>query len=147
MDLLKWFTTHLNFDYQEKTETLIDAMMQQEILFSPTGSRDFQNSANVYYQFQVDRPGIAANMTRIFKGQARQGLQVSRSLVEKMNQVIKETTDKNKEEELVVDKNKLKTSKSFVEFVEASAELQAVQISSLQRDDKIAFFLNIYQVT
>lgn len=121
-------------------------MMQQEILFSPTGSSSFQRSPNIYYQFQVDRPGIAANMTRIFKGQARQGHEVSRNLVEKMNLVLKETTYKNKEDEVTVDKNKLKTSKSYVDFVEACAELQAIQISSLQRDEKIACFLNIYQI-
>lgn len=145
-DLYTWFTKNLNFDYQEKIETIIDTMIQQEILFSPTGSRNFKRSPNVYYQFQMDRPGIAANMTKIFKGQARQGLEVSKNIVEKMNQVLKETIVKNNEEEIVVDKNKLSISKSFVEFVEASAELQAIQISSLERDEKIACFLNIYQV-
>jgi len=145
-DVSQWFNDHFALKDEEQINHIIREMIQQELIHSPNDAKEWQNSPKVLYRFQVDKPGIAANMIKVFKGHARQGLEVSKDLIGKMNDLLAEVRDREHPETLTIDKNKLKLARSFLEFQKDSAELQAIQLSSLQQDEKIACLLNIYQV-
>lgn len=145
-DVSQWFNEHFALKEEEHINNIIHEMIQQELIHSPNDAKQWQNSPKVLYRFQVDKPGIAANMAKVFKGHARQGLEVSRDLIGKMNDLLAEVRDRQHPETLIIDKNKLKLARSFLDFQKDSAELQAIQLSSLQQDEKIACFLNIYQI-
>jgi len=145
-DLYKWFNDHFELIDQKQIGYIIHEMIQQELLHSPNDAKEWQNSSKVLYRFQVDKPGIAANMIKVFKGHARQGLEVSKELVRKMNDLLTEVRDKSQPEIHAIDKNKLKVARNFIELQKATAELQAIQLTSLHQDEKIACLLNIHQI-
>lgn len=145
-DIFKWFKVHLNCEDLSQITQLCNKMLDEGYIYSPSGETQYQNKPNHYYRFQMDRPGIAANAFKIFKGQSRNALQISVELITKMNEVIKGVRSETNGE-IVVDVTNLDSQKAYAEYLKSTIELQHVQLNGLERDEKIAFFINLYQVT
>eukprot|EP01016_Furgasonia_blochmanni_P039649 TRINITY_DN4957_c0_g1_i4.p1 TRINITY_DN4957_c0_g1~~TRINITY_DN4957_c0_g1_i4.p1 ORF type:complete len:537 (-),score=137.69 TRINITY_DN4957_c0_g1_i4:87-1697(-) len=143
-DLNNWFKTRF-----KATDDIIrkycQEMIDQSIIHSVNDYVDFQITSKALYRFQVDKPSIAMNMYKIWSGEVRKALVVAQDLITKMNEVIQEVkVEINGEFSLSYDK--IKDSKALIKYQDASCELQRCEIMSLPKLEKIAFFLNIYQV-
>jgi hypothetical protein len=71
----------------------------------------------------------------------RKALVCAQDLISKMNEVIQEING-----EYSFSYDKIKESKALIKYQDASCELQRCEIMSLPKLEKIAFFINIYQI-
>lgn len=144
-DLVNWFNKELDCKSLEEISKLVEGMLEQELMHSLNGSSKFDPSSKGLYRFQVDKPGIAANMLKIYKGQPKNPLQLTIDLVRKMNEIISEIRVENAGE-VELKLVKLEGSVAFREFKKMICELPSAPLSTLAKSQKIAYFLNIYQV-
>jgi len=145
-DLFECVKTNFGIGDPE-AQMMCHKLLKEEIIYPVTGqSSTFSQDSEHFYRFHVDREGIAANMYRIYKGQARPAIQVSIDLVLKMNEVLKEVIYSPGPGEKKLNIEKLKESKKYEEYQKAACELQAVQLIGLYKDEIVSFFLNLYQV-
>ena len=145
-DFVNWFKKELNVSNLDEIAKAVNGMMEQELLHSPSGAKSFQNSSKALYRFQMDEPGSAANMLKVYKDQTRNPLQCTVDLVTKMNTLIKEIRVEVTPGEVGLNVDKLKNSNIYKDFKKSICELQTIPLSTLNKTEKIACFLNIYQV-
>ncbi len=145
-DLVNWFKTHINFDNIEMITKVCNNMLNEGLIYSPSGLSNFQNNSTSLYRFQMDRPGIPVNLYKKFKEQARSAIQVTADLVAKMNEVIKEVRVETAPGVGEVSADKIDSSKAFGEYMKMICELQTIQINNLNKNEIISCFLNIYQI-
>ena len=81
------------------------------------------------------------NQVRFWKGPARDPLEVSIKLVEKITKFYSETIDENG----TLDIQSAVYSSAYDEYLDACAELVKVNLDNMTESQKIAFFLNVYQ--
>jgi hypothetical protein len=84
-------------------------------------------------------------MFRVWRDECRPANQLASELISKMNDILKDSVT-GKEDDMSQVLAKVKRSKHYLQYMELSAELQGVNIQALQKNEKIAFFLNMYQL-
>jgi NIMA (never in mitosis gene a)-related kinase len=145
-DLFNAFKTHLKIDSLEAVTTACKSMLDEGLLFSLQESTMFHCTPKDFYRFQVDRPGIAANMQKIYKSQAPPFGQLTTELISKLNEVIKECIKEVGVEEFEVDLVKLKHSKAYVDFNKQICQLQTIQLFTISRNELTVGFINLHQI-
>jgi len=146
-DLVNWFKKVFSISDIEEIGRAVVGMMEQDLLHSPNGYKQLQNNSKALYRFQVDEPGSAVNMLKIYKEQAtKDPQQLTQDLVIKMNDILKEVRVEVTPGEVGLNTDKLKTSNTYKEFKKAICELQTAPLTSLNKNEKIACFLNLYQI-
>lgn len=145
-DLVNWFKVHINFDNLEMITKVCNNMLNEGLIYSPSRLLTFRSDATSLYRFQMDRPRIPVNLYKKFKEQARPAPQVTADLVAKMNEVIKEIRVETTPGVGEISAEKIDASKHFNEYMKMICELQTIQLNTLDQNDIIACFLNIYQI-
>ncbi len=145
-DLVNWFKKELNISDLDEIGKGVLHMMDQGMLRSLDGDNKFQNNSKTLYRFQVDERGNAANMSRIYK-ETRDPQKLAQDLLVRMNEILNEVRVEVRPGEVSLNIGKLKDSKIYKEFKKEICQLQATPVTSLNQNEKIAFFLNIYQVS
>lgn len=101
----------------------------------------FKTGDDILYRFLEDNPSKALNSgVAAYKkvGRASEvGVMLRNSILQLYDDFL--SADGKK-----VDYDGMKKSKNFKEYVKISALLQRVEVTSLSRDEKLAFFINIY---
>lgn len=123
----------------------IEKLMEKGVLYNVDGNTKFVNSDKALYKFQMDREDIAANMVWPWVQEYRKPLLVSAELLTKVINIYKDLLKESDEGKLYIEYEKLSEHSDYSRFVSAAAELQGVNLSSLDKKEKSMFFLNIYQ--
>jgi NIMA (never in mitosis gene a)-related kinase len=155
-----WFKTHENcvpgselvsaiqrlfgVDTRNAIESL-ERFIDKGVLFNVDGSTKLVNSDKALYRFQMDREDIAANMVWPWMQEYRKPLLVSAELLTKIINIYKDLLKESDEGKLYIEYEKLAENADYTRFVSSTAELQGVNLSSLDKKEKSMFFLNIYQ--
>jgi len=145
-DLYHWFNTHYKYDNLSVIKKVCNNMLEEDLIYSLSGATSYQKSESHLYRFQMDRPGIAVNMVRPYKGPSRNAAQLSIDLVMKMNEVLKEVRKEASPGEAAIDIGALEKSKAYSQFEKLICELQTVQVNNLIKNELMTCFINLYQV-
>lgn len=107
----------------------------------------FANESEAYYVFQCDKQTIYHNMYKIWYGDVRNALDVSCDLVKLANKVILEIRPLSSNQ-IVIPNNFCKNSNEYRLFIDSICELQKIILDckNMEKDEQLAFFLNLYQV-
>eukprot|EP00826_Nyctotherus_ovalis_P064130 TRINITY_DN9401_c0_g1_i7.p1 TRINITY_DN9401_c0_g1~~TRINITY_DN9401_c0_g1_i7.p1 ORF type:complete len:592 (+),score=140.02 TRINITY_DN9401_c0_g1_i7:92-1867(+) len=124
---------------------MLENFFDKGVLYSVNGETNFINSDTVLYKFQMDRENIAANMAWPWVKQHSKPLIVSARLLIRILNIYKKLLKESKQGTLYIESGNLAESNEYIEYVAASAELQGVNLLSLDRKQKFIFFLNVYQ--
>ena len=119
-----------------------------------------ENQARIFnlgnlYRFYMDRDDIADNLLKRWTENPGDAIEVSQNLVSLATEVYQEAVidasdGSNEEEEVDEDENTIDVeaaikSVQYKKYINAVAELEKIEILSLNLYQKVAFFLNIYQ--
>ena len=100
------------------------------------------------YRFQIDRQDIAANCIKTWNQTPDHPVDVSIKLVnliaEVYQQAFVEDENDGSDQEAIIDAEQALASPEYKRYINACAELQAVEILDLSKDQKVVFFLNIH---
>jgi NIMA (never in mitosis gene a)-related kinase len=143
-DLKKWFQAKFNNDNESHLVKVCQNFLDQSIIHpvNSNNSSEFDASEKTSYRFQMDKPGIATNMTKIWSKEVRMPLAITHDLILRLNEVLTEMRSSKTQ----WDQQHLIACPSYLKFIDMSAELQRVNLATSGRSDKLAFFLNIYQI-
>eukprot|EP00850_Spirogloea_muscicola_P020059 SM000206S06268 [mRNA] locus=s206:123095:126021:+ [translate_table: standard] len=167
-DAVAWFRKELpdvesDADAVQMGRDLQDAQLLHHVTFS----QSFQDEASVLFRLHAEEPGLsqALNARRVWvkptrpasevdgASIARQAvspeyilclflcLQVAETLRQKVSELYEEALS---EDGRTVRYNALKSSQAYGQYVAATEELQRVDLFSLTRMEKMAFFINVY---
>lgn len=90
----------------------------------------------------MDREDIADNLVRKCKSEPTGALEVSINLVNKIEEVYKQALDE--EDETIINSELALNSTAYDGYLQACSELAKIDISKLNRNERIVFFLNVY---
>jgi NIMA (never in mitosis gene a)-related kinase len=145
-DLFNWFNNHFKYDNLETITKVCNNMLDEGLIYSPSGTSKYEKSATHYYRFQMDRPGIAVNTIRPYKGPSRNAAQLSLDLIVKMNEVLREIRLEVSPGETGIDMSQLEKSKAYSQYEKLICELQTLQLNNLNKNELMTCFINLYQV-
>ena len=98
------------------------------------------------YRFPIDCDNIAANMIKRFKGvEVGDAVTVSQNCVTFATALYEAALFDDEDGQQEIDGEAAFQSEEYKKFIEAVAELQKVEILSISPEQKMAFFLNVYQ--
>eukprot|EP00743_Colponemidia_sp_Colp-15_P010894 GILK01012068.1.p1 GENE.GILK01012068.1~~GILK01012068.1.p1 ORF type:complete len:862 (+),score=168.21 GILK01012068.1:96-2681(+) len=143
-DLANWITNKLGVD-REKAVSMAADMLDQQLIHHVEDKEDFRDSSTSLYRFQEDKPDIALNMTRIWSDQVRKASLVGAELVHVLNSLLPKCLSLDDLGNPQLDLDAVHRQPDYQRFVTATGELQRVEIITLSRHEKMAFFLNVYQ--
>jgi NIMA (never in mitosis gene a)-related kinase len=133
-DLLKVLMEKFMFT-PENSLAMSQDMLVQELIHSADGSSGFNETK--YYKFQEDRNDIARNLVYAWTKEVRVAHAVMSDLVSQAN-IIYERYQANSTEAL--------SSAEMSSFMRAAGELSRVEVKTLPRHERLAFFVNLYQI-
>lgn len=127
---------------REQAVLLGQRMCQRKIFHHVTDDHDFKDSY-LYYRFRADDSDVTTtlNTLRQFEGEARAAAEVAEQLRAHISAVYNKFVTANGRGVYYA---VLPSSPEFQQFVEATEELQRAEIGTLTNDEKVAFFINIY---
>jgi len=96
------------------------------------------------YRLYMDREDIADNQVRKWKSEVRGPMEVSVNLIPKVEELYKQAIVED-EDQNQIDVDLALNSTQYNSFIVACSELELVDISKLNNNERIAFFLNVYQ--
>ena len=120
-------------------QSLMDVRMFHD--YEQERNAKFSPSPAALYRFQVDAGSPSLNKQRIFLGTPRDPNVVASELRRRLEQVLNNYADADG-----VDYPAIASSSEFAAYVDASSELQTVDLSQLDRNSRIAFGLNVYNM-
>ena len=145
-DLKIWFANKHGIIEEEKLHQVCDALIDQKILQAANGYVPFKEDVKALYRFPIETLHSGVNTFKKWTQPQRNALIISIELVTKMNEAFKELKVESIMQDDTFSLNKIANSTNFTKFCDATCELQTVKFTGLDRKEKIAFFLNIYQV-
>ena len=145
-DLKKWFARKLDIKEEQKLHQVCDALIDHKLLQPANGYVPFKEDVKALYRFPVEILNPGANNFKKWTQPPRNALIVSTELVTKINDALKELKVESIMQDDTFSLEKIANSNTFTKFCDATCELQVVKLTGLDRKEKIAFFVNIYQV-
>eukprot|EP00850_Spirogloea_muscicola_P019628 SM000195S05275 [mRNA] locus=s195:216834:219746:+ [translate_table: standard] len=137
-DAVAWFRKELpdvasDADAVQMGRDLQDAQLLHHVTFS----QSFQNEASVLFRLHADEPGLsqALNAPRVWIKPTRPASEV---------EGIRAYEEALSDDGRTVRYNALKSSQAYGQYVAATEELQRVDLFTLTRMEKMAFFINVY---
>jgi hypothetical protein len=140
-DIYRWILEHVESN-ERRAKSICQIMLDKELIQSVDGNPEFETVG--LFRMYMDREDLPDNMVRRFKDKPREALKVSQSLVQKAEDLFAQAI---KEEDGVtnIDIEAALKSTQYQAYLNAVAELVKVNLNELNQDEKIAFFLNVYQ--
>lgn len=130
---------------RKKGAIICQKMLEGEFFTSiePAGSRVF--STKNLYRFAIDKDNIADNKVKNWTGPAGDALAVSQNLVNLATELYEKALYEDEEGQQELDGETALRSTEYKKFLKAIGELEKVEFLSIGTEQKIAFFLNVYQ--
>lgn len=142
-DIYEWLLDKAEPD-QKKARLIGQRMLEMGLITSVEGKLFF--SLNDLYKFYFDSDNIAANLIRKWKGECRDPLEVSHNLVNKIEEVYSCAIDDDDEDSgNVIDVDAALHSTEYKSYINSCCELERVNVNDMNLNDKISFFMNVYQ--
>lgn len=126
-DIQAWIMEHVETNDQ-KAKQICQKMLEKEIIQNIEGKQLF--NTNELYRMYMDRDDVADNLTRKWKGEARNALLVSTQLVAKIGEVYQEAFIEEDGEKKIDVEQALKSSQ-FRGYLIACCELEKVNLIEL----------------
>ena len=120
-------------------------MLEGEFIKSvdPPDSKVF--STKNLYRFSIDRDNIADNKVKNWTGPGGDALLVSQNLINLATELYQKALYEDEEGQQEIDGETALRSGEYRKFLKAISELEKVDFLSISNEQKIAFFLNVYQ--
>ncbi|RDD47850.1 Glutaredoxin-1 [Trichoplax sp. H2] len=135
----EWLAKHKNIDIDEALK-LGQELIDRYFLHPIHGDRKFENGSS-YYRFLEDDDDKALNMEFTSECEPRSASEVG----EDLRRLILKTYSKYLSNDgKKIDYKGIAESQEFQEYRRAAAELQRVNVATLSKEEKLAFFINIY---
>jgi hypothetical protein len=115
-------------------------LLHNRIIHHVTYSEDFKDEY-LFYRFQADHGTSVLNMNIIYSGSSRKAADIAQDL---RKQILVLYNDFLSPDGNHVDYKGMGASEAFQRYVAATAQLQTTDISDMTREEKTAFFVNIY---
>jgi len=166
-EAVDWMTQNLSITRREDAVKIGQQLMDSGILHHVTSSEPFADQ-HYYYRFQEDEESKILNMKRVWLPDviARPALEVAQELITKLACLVEEFRIRRQRSNSGVaaagtgspytpegllgtvkpqsDYEAIRESEQFRSYVFATAELQRVDLAALDHEEKLVFFVNIY---
>ena len=147
-DLAQWLSKNNYVTQEQGAKRIIESLIEYRFLeFASANTRhkEFFDSAITFYHFQLEHKSLGvANAFKVWISISRPAKQIAADLINKMNILLKQL-NKHGSTAAEAEIMKLSENQLYNDYLEASLELQDVNLKPLQKDEKIAFFMNLYQ--
>eukprot|EP00003_Mantamonas_plastica_P005887 TRINITY_DN147_c2_g1_i1.p1 TRINITY_DN147_c2_g1~~TRINITY_DN147_c2_g1_i1.p1 ORF type:complete len:340 (-),score=113.48 TRINITY_DN147_c2_g1_i1:240-1259(-) len=140
-----WILANLpNIKSRSHAVKLGQIMMNSYLLHHVTSNEPFRDKEKELYRFQVDDESASKvlNRRKIWKEQTQDVHTVCNTLHSIMKALLTEFSIDGK----LIDLDSLSNSSIFRHYLMESAQLQKINLNPLNRDEKIAFFINAYNL-
>jgi hypothetical protein len=138
--------TWMNKNFQMTSEDAMklgNQMIELGIIHHVSFEHTFKNEG-LYYRFQMDDKSSTLNSKKVWVVAARPANIVAIELLARIVEIYQANfSDGNLDKKLL---KQVRSSAEFVDFATATAELQKVDIASLNHVQRLTFFLNIHNV-
>jgi len=143
-ELVNWMIKNLGHTPESACHEF-EKLMEKGVIYHVDGHVTFENSDKAFYKFQADRTDIAANMVWPWTSDYRKPLSVSIELLNKIIGIYKVLLKESEDGKLYIAYDELQKQTEFSRYVAAAAELQGINLTALNKSEKLMFFLNVYQ--
>eukprot|EP00656_Telonema_subtile_P041830 TRINITY_DN4713_c0_g1_i4.p1 TRINITY_DN4713_c0_g1~~TRINITY_DN4713_c0_g1_i4.p1 ORF type:complete len:727 (+),score=154.78 TRINITY_DN4713_c0_g1_i4:251-2431(+) len=143
-ELVTWMVAHFKLDDRERVLPICDQLLCRKVITHSNGNgQAFKDSADEYYHFQEDTDEPCMNLKRIWDVPARDAHDVACSLQDQLKKVYGVCVSPDGTS---VDYDAMKKCVEFRELELTLAELQVVELSTLSFREKLAFWINLYNI-
>eukprot|EP00238_Polyblepharides_amylifera_P007352 CAMPEP_0196585584 /NCGR_PEP_ID=MMETSP1081-20130531/51207_1 /TAXON_ID=36882 /ORGANISM="Pyramimonas amylifera, Strain CCMP720" /LENGTH=592 /DNA_ID=CAMNT_0041907181 /DNA_START=167 /DNA_END=1945 /DNA_ORIENTATION=- len=141
--LVSWLVERVEGADRLEAAGLAVRMQELWLLKHVTNSAGFADDKDIYFRFQEDDPEAPLNMRRVWRGAVRPAAEVGESLRSEIESLYSHFLSADGRE---VDYQSLMASPDFETFVQATGELQRVDLFQMSREELMAFFINVYNI-
>eukprot|EP00826_Nyctotherus_ovalis_P048220 TRINITY_DN5652_c0_g5_i1.p1 TRINITY_DN5652_c0_g5~~TRINITY_DN5652_c0_g5_i1.p1 ORF type:complete len:528 (+),score=116.22 TRINITY_DN5652_c0_g5_i1:721-2304(+) len=120
----------------------LQKLMNKGLFHSVDGTTKFANSDNALYKFEKDEEGKEISKVISLRNKSRDPLSVSAELLAKAISIYNYLSKDTDEEKSNTEHNE---SSDLIKLEEAANELQEIDLLLLNKEEKVKFFLNVYQ--
>lgn len=135
-DILDWILEHAESD-QNRSRRICQKMLERDLFVAVEPGQGKIFNVNNLYRFYMDRFDIADNQHKKWKDEAGDAIEVSIKLLSLISEVYRPVNLEDSVKEV--------QALEYKRYINASQELQCVDILKLTRPQRVAFFLNVYQ--
>ncbi|XP_062506238.1 uncharacterized protein LOC134182807 [Corticium candelabrum] len=138
-ELVDWLVKNKNMNRSEATE-MGRELMKRNFCHHVADDHEFKDEY-LFYRFVEDKRRSALNMSYVTDCEPHGANVISEHL---RHLILQLYADHLSQDGKAVDYEGMGRNPKFASYVKATAQLQRVDVNSLSREEKIAFFINIY---
>lgn len=143
-ELITWMVNYFQIEDRTRVVPVCTQMLTRKVLAHLNGdNQTFQDSPDQFYHFQEDTVEPCMNLKRVWDVPPRDAHDVACSLQEQLRTVYGLHVSPDGRG---VDYNSMKECESFHQLELMLAELQVVELSTLSFREKLAFWINLYNI-
>lgn len=144
-DLVTWMVRYFQIEDRSRVLPVCDELLNRQVIAHSNGdSKSLLDSADEFYQFQEDVIEPCWNLKRIWDvTPARPAHEVAHTLRTLLQKVYDAFVSPDRQ---CVDYDAMKSSDAFLELEMALTELQSVDLATLSFREKLAFWINLYNI-
>ena len=131
----------------EQLTHLCQDLITYEFIHPVLNNYKFSKEDRAYYIFQQDRPNLINNMIKVWYEDVRKPLEVTCDIIRQLNKLLLEIRPFSPKI-LEIPNDYANNSKDYRKFLDSICELQRIDLNvkNMEKDEILAFFLNLYQV-
>jgi len=144
-DLVTWMVRYFQIEDRSRVLPVCDELLNRQVISHSNGtSNSLLDSADEFYQFQEDVTEPCLNLKRIWDMMpSRPAHDVAHTLRAHLQKIYEHFVSPDRR---YVDYDGMKTSDDFLELEMSLTELQSVDLSTLSFREKLAFWINLYNI-
>lgn len=139
-ELVNWLIENGEADSRERAIQIGNELLDLHYFHHVTQDHNFKDK-HLFYRFIEDEPVFALNGSELNSCRARSATEVGEELRRLLLDLYSEFLSKDGK---YVDYSGIKSSESYKTYVYKTWELQRLDMSDLTREEKLAFWINIY---
>ncbi|CEG01687.1 Domain of unknown function DUF547 [Ostreococcus tauri] len=143
-EAVDWMIANKKAETTEDAVRLGEEMVLERLIQDVDAAAPFVLDGDALFRFRSEAPSLGCaplNCAKLYVGESRD----AKSVVEDVrNRILKLYDEFLSADGRAVDYAGLRASAGFKDFVESSEELQRVNLNALSREERIAFFINVY---
>ena len=124
---------------RQVAKMLFDAKMFRHV----SNEHTFEDSTKYFYRMTAHEEPLVLNSWRVWNDRVDMD---SLAIVSRCNSVLKEILNKHRSKEGLIKYDDVAADNLFQEFEEMTCEIQAVDLSKLDTNERLAFTLNLYNM-
>ena len=143
-EAVDWMLKNGKAKTEDEAVRLGAEMVRERLIQDVDASAPFALDGDALFRFRSDAPALGCaplNCAKLYVGESREAKVVVEDV---RNRILKLYDEFLSADGRAVDYKGLRESAGFAEFVDASEELQRVNLNALSREERMAFFINVY---